>query len=68
MSMFCKHEWLKLSETVTKSQLESSLEALSSFATGDIRIPPQLCNVDRKLIQIFNCSKCGKIKKYTTNI
>ena len=62
--MFCKHEWSILSETLTKSTFEMALSALDNRITGKINIPHQLCDDNRKLIQIVVCNKCGKLKRF----
>ncbi len=66
--MFCKHEWIILSETVTKSKYESTIEAIGGLAVGKTKLPWQLCNADRKHIQVFTCNKCGKLKRFVENI
>ena len=66
--MFCKHKWEMASETVTKSKFESSLEAASKALSSAKNIPHQLCCADRKHIQVFTCSKCGKLKRFVENI
>jgi len=64
--LFCKHDWEILSETTTKSKFESSMEAIGN--RGSKGMPHQLCHADRKLIQIVSCKKCGKLKRFATNI
>jgi hypothetical protein len=65
--MFCKHDWKLLSETVTKSKLEVATSQFSGGA-GKLRLPWQLCDADRKHIQAFTCSKCGKFKRFVEDI
>lgn len=60
---WCKHKWEVLSETVTKSKYESSMEAAKGAATN-INLPWQLCVAERKHIQTFSCIHCGKFKRY----
>ncbi len=62
--MFCKHDWSVLSETVTKSKFEVATERM----THAKNLPWQLCDADRKHIQVFTCSKCGKLKRFVENI
>lgn len=64
--MFCKHEWKVLSETVTKSSIESVLQATkdAGLTLGNYKGG---CS-DRKHIQTFACSKCGKFKRFVENI
>jgi hypothetical protein len=66
--MFCNHEWNVLSETVTKSKLENSIEAFRAAGGENFKLPRQLCCAERKHIQIINCTKCGKIKRYVEDI
>jgi len=65
--MFCNHEWKLLSETVTKSKYESSLEVSGKFMTS-VNLPHQMCCADRKYIQVFTCDKCGTLKRFVENI
>jgi hypothetical protein len=66
--MFCKHNWQVLSEVTTKSMFEHSMEVASSFFKSRVEIPHQMCDATRKIIQIVSCEKCGKIKRYVTEI
>lgn len=66
--MFCKHDWKVLSETVTKSAYEDSLEVTKNAGITNIKLPGQLCDGDRKHIQVFTCTKCGKLKRFVENI
>lgn len=63
----CKHEWKVLSETVTKSKFESTLAAIGGDAANS-RIPHQMCQADRKHIQVFTCPKCGELKRFVEDI
>lgn len=65
---FCKHEWMLISETTTKSKFESAVIALDKRITGKTRIPHQLCCGDRKYIQVVTCIKCGKLKRFVEEI
>ena len=66
--MFCKHEWKLLSETVTKSKYELAIEAMTDVVQGTTSLPVQLCDADRKHIQVFVCDKCGKFKRFVVDI
>ena len=66
--MFCKHEWKMLSETVTKSKFEVATEAMGKYNASSSKLPWQLCNAERKHIQTFACSKCGKLTRFVTTI
>lgn len=68
MGMFCKHKWILLSETVTKSQFESSMDASVSAGVSNITLPGQMCDAVRKHIQVFSCEKCGDFKRFVENI
>lgn len=65
--MFCKHEWQVLSETVTKSKFEVTMELMSP-TYGNVNLPHQLIDANRKHIQVFTCSKCGKLKRFVEKI
>ena len=67
--MFCKHDWQVLSETVTKSKYEDSLQVSKGAGIiGKFDMPGQLCCADRKHIQVFACSKCGNLKRFVEEI
>lgn len=60
--MFCPHKWKLLTETKTESdveQLKRLGKTTSHIYAGMLR---------RKLIQVFCCDKCGKIKKMVEEI
>lgn len=58
--MLCKHNWELLSETVTESQAEQAKKiGCESVFTSQF---------DKKLIQIVTCKKCGKLKRFVTDI
>ena len=65
--IFCKHKWELLSETVTQSKFEVSIELVSKF-TDKINLPWQMSSADRKHIQVFTCDKCGKLKRFVEDI
>jgi hypothetical protein len=62
----CKHKWQILSEKTTKSKFEVAREALEGVSR--VKIPWQMCDASRKVIQIVTCEKCGKIKKFVTEV
>lgn len=66
--MFCKHEWKVLSETTTVSKIEHSIVVLKPDMMGKFNIPAQMCDADRKYIQVIACDKCGKLKRFVENI
>ena len=66
--MFCKHEWQLLSETVTKSKFEISMNAAFTSDVRPTSLPGQLCDASRKHIQTFSCDKCGKLKRFVEEI
>jgi hypothetical protein len=57
-----------LSETVTKSKYESTIEAMKGVIEGNTSLPWQMCDADRKHIQVFTCSKCGNLKRFVEDI
>lgn len=61
--MFCKHKWVILSETVTKSRLEVFSDNGVTEISGTGLNP-----ASRKHIQIITCEKCGKLKRFVENI
>ena len=60
--MKCKHEWKLLSETVTKS----GFEVAASF--NNFMIPTSENSTARKHIQVFTCTKCGKLKRFLEDL
>jgi len=66
--MFCKHEWMLISETVTKSKYEVAIQELKAAGVKTISLPWQLSDADRKHIQVFSCEKCGKFKRFVEDI
>jgi len=66
-TFFCKHEWKLLSETTTESKFERSINILKN-AASTIKIPWQMCDTSCKYIQVFECKKCGKIKRFEKTI
>lgn len=68
MSLFCKHDWKVLTDKVTSSTFEMTLNAAKSNGAGDCKIPHQLCKDNRKHIFIASCAKCGKLHKTVTNL
>ncbi len=65
--MFCKHKWKMLSEKTTESQFEHSMNTAYKYSNA-IKLPHQLCDAERKVIQILSCEKCGKLKKFVETI
>ena len=66
--MFCRHKWILLSETVTKSKYEHAMSVSKGAGVGTIKLPWQLCDAERKQIQVFACDKCGKMKRFVEEI
>ncbi len=64
---FCKHKWEFLSETTTESRAEASAR-LTEFVPR----PMDRYDLDplygKQLIQIVACTKCGKLKRFITDI
>jgi hypothetical protein len=61
--MFCKHDWKVLSEITTKSKVEHYI-SIGGAIEGKI---PFDC-MERKHIQVFTCTKCGKAKRFVEDI
>ena len=62
MSIFCKHDWSVLSETVTKSALEHTCDLGAEIESGSESL------LNRKHIQVFTCSKCGKLERFVEEL
>lgn len=61
--LICQHEWRILSSTLTESQLEQANKlGLNITKVRGYSI------LEKKMIQIVTCHKCGKIKQYVTDI
>ncbi len=58
--LFCKHDWQVKSEAI----LPSALEEMKRLDFS----PEKLCLAacERRHVCILACSKCGKIRKYST--
>lgn len=66
--MFCRHDWEILSETTSKSKFEVATECLSNRGTSKVTIPHQMCDATRTLVQIVACNKCGKLRRFVTEV
>lgn len=68
--MFCRHKWKLLSEVITRSKFEVSLEVIkvNGGELKSIRLPHQLSDASRFHIQTFTCDKCGKLKRFKEKI
>ena len=64
--MFCKHNWKILSEHTTESKFE--LAKRTGVVISKARDSYVLDLLERQFIQIATCNKCGKIKRWTTNV
>lgn len=59
MKMFCKHKWKLLSETKSDSKLEVAYSCGVTIRSGaDKSI------LERELVQVLACERCGKLKKF----
>lgn len=68
---WCKHDWKLMTETTTKSKYEVATESVATeFLAGctEMKLPWQLCDAERKHIQVFSCIHCGKMKRFVENI
>lgn len=66
--ILCSHEWVKLSEIVTESSFELAMKALSNPRLEKIYFPENAFNSDKKVIQVFSCHKCGKLKRFVEKV
>jgi hypothetical protein len=66
--MLCKHEWELINQVITQSKFEHAMNQMKEFDKGSAKLPWQLCSAERKVIQIFTCKKCGKLKKFVDKI
>lgn len=66
--ILCSHEWVKLSEIVTESSLECTMKVFSTPRLEEISLPGNAFNSDKKVIQVFTCSKCGKLKRFVEKV
>jgi len=60
--LFCKHNWKKVHEETTESQIEH---------LHNIGLKTKSCNgfmTERKKIIILKCTKCGKLDKTIVSI
>lgn len=62
--MFCKHEWKLESSNKIESALSESVRAGRGISIRQLH--PFTFNV--KLIEVFSCTKCGKLKKFETEL
>ncbi len=60
MGLFCKHNWKLKYEKVTESNLSEFRRNIRESRGGPIRY----YDPTKKYIQIFACTKCGKLKKF----
>ena len=58
--LFCKHDWELISKETTKSNVQAILESNSC----EKKFKYLYTDLQRYLIQVFACKKCGKIKKF----
>jgi hypothetical protein len=68
MGLFCKHNWKILSGEIPPSKFEVAINTLQSSGADKGRVPHQMCDASRKLIQVVTCTKCGKLKRFVTDI
>ncbi len=58
--MFCKHNWVVLDKTTTKSGAEVAKSVGAKFSGGT----PAMFKY--KVFLVLTCTKCGKLDKTTT--
>ena len=64
--IFCKHDWVLLSEFISESKLEYALKLLKG--TGLTELTGGCANPERKHIQVFTCNKCGKLNRFVEKV
>lgn len=64
--IFCKHNWQLISETKTESMLEQ-MDRIFPEKTQTLASVKEFL-LQKKLIQIVECNRCGKIKKFVEDI
>lgn len=67
MKLFCKHQWKLISDKTFKSKFEHANDVLGGCIKG-ARIPHQMSCAERKNVQICACEKCGKLKRFVTDL
>ena len=65
--LFCRHDWKILTEKTTESKIEVAMRIIGD-RIAKFNLPWQLCDANRKHIQIFYCMRCGKLKKFVEEI
>jgi len=58
----CKHEWVKQTEVLMPSVIEQVKESGIQFEGSGTN---SFTTFSKKLVIIFTCSKCPKIRKFT---
>ena len=66
--LFCKHDWGMLSDTTTESKLEVVVRSFEEMELKSIKVADHPCDTARKNIQVFSCERCGKLKRFVTEI
>ena len=66
MSLFCKHDWSLKNETTTISPMDNLINTLS--ATGQQIKNAHGYSTERKYIAVWQCCKCGKLKRFVESI
>ena len=64
--MFCRHKWEVLSDTTLESPFDTFMNGLVRGGAGKISTLENWPSEATKQVTICSCTKCGKIKKFTT--
>jgi hypothetical protein len=64
----CKHNWEIISNENNESKFEHALRQVASHGLLELKIPHQMCDATRKNVKILQCTKCGKLKRFVTEI
>lgn len=58
MKLFCKHQWNELKHFVVPSEFDNCIESK--------KVPTTWVSLKRTYITDYQCSKCGKIKRFVS--
>ena len=69
MRLFCNHKWNIISDVTTESKFQHAVKsARENGVAGKTNIPHQMCDAERKHIQILSCEKCGKLNRFVERL
>ena len=65
--MFCKHDWKVLSDVTMESSLEAAYRCIKAANVIPL-VHTALRDANATQVTICSCNKCGKIKKFKTQV